>query len=111
MRMLPSPCWWFSASAMMVRPTPTAVPFRVCRCSGPFPSSGRERTPRRRGRELGVFEQGGKFPEPFLARQPRLDVVLLGRRAPEVVQGDVHHPVGDLQGLEQLLLDLEETLV
>ena len=36
----PSSVWWFSISAISVRPTATAVPFSVCTCAG-LPPSGR----------------------------------------------------------------------
>jgi hypothetical protein len=39
-RMVPSSCWWFSTSAMIVRPTATAVPLSVWTSSG-LPPSGR----------------------------------------------------------------------
>ena len=38
---VPSSRWWFSAIAMIVRPTATAVPLSVCTGRGEAPSSGR----------------------------------------------------------------------
>ena len=38
---VPSSRWWFSAIAMIVRPTATAVPLSVCTGRGDAPSSGR----------------------------------------------------------------------
>ncbi len=106
----PSSCWWFSSSAMSVRPTAVAVPFSVCRISGEpsRPPHARLQPPRlvvggvRARRQLAVA---------VLAREPHLDVVLLGGAAAQVARGDVHHAVGQLEVRDDLLLDAHEVLV
>ena len=54
---VPSSRWWFSAIAMIVRPTATAVPLSVCTWRGDVASSGRWRTSSRRAWKAVVFEQ------------------------------------------------------
>src|SRR5829696_3892978 len=54
---------------------------------------------------------GGQLAIALLARDPRLAVVLLGRRRPEVAGGDRDHPVGNLELGQDALLDREQTLV
>jgi len=77
--MLPSSRWWFSTIAMIVRPTATAVPLSVCTWRGDPPSAGRKRMSSLRDWKSVVFEHDVSLPEALLARQPRLQVVLLGR--------------------------------
>src|SRR5215211_2448000 len=63
------------------------------------------------GLEVGGVRTRGQLAVAALAGKPRLQVVLLRRRCPKVVHGDVHDAVRDLERLHQLLLDREQPLV
>ena len=106
----PSSRWPFSSSAMIVRPTATAVPFSVWTCAG-RPSRGPVADVEPPGLVVGRVRARGQLAVAALARQPGLAVVLLGRRRAQVVDRDRHHPVGDLELLEDRLLDRQQPLV
>src|SRR5690349_8657648 len=63
------------------------------------------------GLVVGRVRAGGELAVAALARDPGLAVVLLRGRVAEVADGDVHHPVGDLQLGEDPLLDRQQPLV
>ena len=106
----PSSGWWFSISAISVRPTATAVPFSVCTCVG-LAAVRPVADVQPAGLEVGRVRGRGELAVALLGRQPGLEVVLLGRRVAEVVDRDVDHAVGDLERLEDLLLDRQQPLV
>ena len=95
--------------AINVRPIAVAVPFKVWRTS----TSPRPTEPRLHPASLvvGRVRARGELAVALLRRQPALDVVLLCRGPTEIAGRDVHHPVGDLQVPEDLLLDREDALV
>ena len=61
--------------------------------------------------EVGGVRARGQLAVASLAWQPRLAVVLLGGRAAELADGDVHDAVGELQLAQDLLLDRQDALV
>ena len=63
------------------------------------------------GLVVGRVRARGELAVAALAGQPGLEVVLLGRRGAEVVDGDRHHAVGDLEVLQDRLLDRQQPLV
>ena len=107
---LPSSRWPFSSSAMIVRPTAVAVPFSVCHVARAA-ALGAVADVQAPGLEVGRVRARSELAVALLARQPRLAVVLLGRRGAEVADRDVHHPVGQLERLQDVLLDREKAVV
>ena len=59
---------------------------------------------------VGVVRARGELPVPALARQPHLEVVLLGRRASQIPGRHVHDAVGNIELADDLLLDAEDEL-
>ena len=97
--------------AISVRPTATAVPFRVWSGSGGA-------SPRRAvaGAEaarlvVGRVRGRGQLAVALLARDPRLAVELARGRGAEVADRDVDDAVGDLERREDPLLDRQQPLV
>ena len=106
--MLPSARWWFSSSAISAREFATAVPFSVWTSSFFLAPSRRKRTLQAARLVVGAV-RGARDLAPVAAvaapGHPGLDVELaVGGRA-EVARRDVDHAVGDLERLEDLLLD------
>ncbi len=66
---------------MIVRPTATAVPLRVCTWAG-LPSAGPVTDVEPARLEVGGVRARGQLAVAALSREPRLAVVLLGGRAP-----------------------------
>ena len=60
---------------------------------------------------VGRVRAGGDLPVALLARDPCLDVVLLGGGRPEITGGGDHDPVGDAEAGDDVLLDGEDLLV
>ena len=103
--------WWFSMIARIVRPTATAVPLSVWTGRGEPLRLGPEAGAQAPCLVIGRVRARRQLAVPALAGQPCLAVVLLGRRGAEVADGHVHYSVGDLQLLQDLLLDREQALV
>ena len=80
---------------MIVRPTATAVPLRVWAAVRP-PAGGSHADLEPARLVVGRVRARGQLAVAALAGQPRLAVVLLGRRGAEIVDRDVDDAVGDL---------------
>ena len=102
---------WFSTIAMIVRPTATAVPLSVWRWRVPLPSPRPVAHVQAAGLEVRGVGARGELAVAALPRQPGLEVVFLRGRGAKVVHRDVHDAVGDLERLQQPLLDREQPLV
>ena len=96
---------------MIVRPTATAVPFSVCTCAGPAAGGGAVADVEPPRLVVGRVRGRGQLAVAVLPGEPRLAVVLLRRRGPEIVDGDRHDPVRDLELGQDRLLDRQQPLV
>ena len=87
-----------------------AVPFKVC-TKRSDPSLVTEADVQPPSLVVGRVRAGGDLPVALLARDPGLDVVLLGGGRSEIAGGGDHDPVGDAEAGDDVLLDGEDLLV
>ena len=97
--------------AIRVRPTATAVPFRVLTCSGGSLALGPVAAVEAARLVVGRVRGRGQLAVAALARDPCLAVELAGGGGAEIADRDVDDSIGDLEGSEDPLLDSEQALM